>query len=93
MESLLSVRTRTGQVHPSNLECSRNYLQGGGYDYKQSFSGRVSQLVMVARALEADEVAQVRLTCFSILFRLIFYSFVCFCFACLDVFLEADEVA
>jgi len=31
---------------------------GGGYDYKQSFSGRVSQLVMVARALEADEVAQ-----------------------------------
>ena len=75
------------------IECSKNYLQGGGYDYKQSFSGRVSQLVIMARALEADEVAQVRLTCFSILFRLIFYSFVCFCFACLDVFLEADEVA
>ena len=35
------------------------YISGGGYDYKQSFSGRVSQLVMMSRALEADEVAQV----------------------------------
>ena len=34
-------------------------IWGGGYDYKQSFSGRVSQLVMMSRALEADEVAQV----------------------------------
>ena len=36
------------------------YISGGGYDYKQSFSGRVSQLVMMSRALEADEVAQVQ---------------------------------
>ena len=35
------------------------YISGGGYDYKQSFSGRISQLVMMSRALEADEVAQV----------------------------------
>ena len=37
----------------------RTNIVGGGYDYKQSFSGRVSQLVMMSRALEADEVAQV----------------------------------
>ena len=37
----------------------RTNIWGGGYDYKQSFSGRVSQLVMMSRALEADEVAKV----------------------------------
>ena len=40
--------------------CFKIHISGGGYDYKQSFSGRVSQLIMMSRALEADEVAQVR---------------------------------